>query len=147
MGSTGVGAILFYCVALSTIAVGSAAPADNNGRFISKEALACSNITETSHRKLEGLPSGLCPVQFERMPGIKTVVNSCRPPQPSEQRCCGAFKAFACPYFDLINDNANNGCASQMFYDIIVRGRLSPGLFSYLCHDGAVGLNCGPAPA
>ncbi|TVU15360.1 hypothetical protein EJB05_38878 [Eragrostis curvula] len=39
-------------MALSTIAVGSAAPADNNGRFKSKEALACSNITETSHRKL-----------------------------------------------------------------------------------------------
>ncbi|KAK3142161.1 hypothetical protein QOZ80_4BG0343050 [Eleusine coracana subsp. coracana] len=140
MGSTGA-AILFCWVALSVVAVGSAAPADNNGRFISKEALACSSITETSHRKLGGLP-GVCPVQFEGMPGVSTVINSCRAPQPSARRCCGALKTFACPYRDLLNDNDNNGCASEMFYEIIARGRLTPGLFSYLCHDDAVGLQC-----
>jgi hypothetical protein len=81
-------------------------------------------------------------VQFEGKPGIQTVINSCRSPQPSAQRCCGAFKAFACPYSDLLNDNENNGCASEMFFEIIVRGRLTPGLFSYLCHDDAGGLQC-----
>jgi hypothetical protein len=29
-----------------------------------------------------------------------------------------------------------------MFFEIIVRGRLTPGLFSYLCHDDAGGLQC-----
>jgi hypothetical protein len=32
-------------------------------------------------------------------------------------------------------DNENNGCASEMFFEIIVRRRLTPGLFSWLCHD------------
>jgi hypothetical protein len=32
-------------------------------------------------------------------------------------------------------DNENNGCASEMFFEIIVRRRLTSGLFSWLCHD------------
>lgn len=85
--------------------------------------------------------AGVCPVQFQGMPGVKTVIDSCRPPQQAG-RCCGALKTFACPYRDLLNDNAVNGCASEMFFEIIVQGRLSPGLFSYLCHEGAEGLQC-----
>jgi hypothetical protein len=44
---------------------------------------------------------------------------------------------------ELINDNENNGCASEMFFEIIVRGRLTPGLFSLpLRHDDDAGLQC-----
>lgn len=82
-----------------------------------------------------------CPVRFENAPGIDTVIRSCRG-VPSPARCCGALKTFACPYSELINDNAQNGCANQMFFDILVRGRLHPGLFSQMCVEGAYGLKC-----
>uniref|UniRef100_K3YDH5 GPI-anchored protein LLG1-like domain-containing protein n=1 Tax=Setaria italica TaxID=4555 RepID=K3YDH5_SETIT len=97
----------------------------------------CSNFntTENPSRKLT---SGAAdsPVRFEHARGIGSVIRSCR------GRCCGAFKAFACPYSDLLNDNAENGCASDMFFEINVRGRLHPSLFSQLCVEGPLALQC-----
>jgi len=85
----------------------------------------------------------VCPVRFDHTRGISAVAGSCRDrPVPSAERCCGALKTFACPYSELINDNDHNGCASDMFYQIIVRGRLRPGLFSQLCVEGPLGLQC-----
>jgi hypothetical protein len=43
MGSNGA-AILLYCVALSVVAVGSAAPADKDGKFISRTYGECRSI-------------------------------------------------------------------------------------------------------
>ncbi|KAL6650989.1 hypothetical protein ACP70R_009914 [Stipagrostis hirtigluma subsp. patula] len=142
MGSTGAG-VLFYCVALSMVAVGSATAAggDIPHRFISEDVLkSADNITDTSHRKLIGFPE-VCPVKFENNRQIDVVVNSCRG-TPTAERCCGALKKFACPYTALINNNERNGCASDMFFEIMVRGRLRPGIFSTLCHEGPIGLDC-----
>ena len=80
-------------------------------------------------------------MRFDTSPGLDAVVSSCRG-VPSAQRCCGAFKTYACPYSDVINNNAENGCASAMFFEIDVRGRLRPGLFSQLCAEGPLGLKC-----
>ncbi|KAF8703609.1 hypothetical protein HU200_032429 [Digitaria exilis] len=108
MGSTSKAAMLFYCVALSVVAVGFAVP-EKSPKFISMGALECDNITATtSSRKLAQVE---CPVRFEHVPGLDTVIKSCRG-VPSPQRCCGALKTFACPYRDLIDDNDQNGCAS-----------------------------------
>jgi len=85
--------------------------------------------------------AGGCPVRFDTSPGLDAVVSSCRG-VPSAQRCCGAFKTYACPYSDVINDNSENGCASAMFFEINVRGRLRPGIFSQLCVEGPFGLRC-----
>ncbi|EES11072.1 uncharacterized protein LOC8060212 [Sorghum bicolor] len=114
-------------------------------KFISMGALECSaNITMTKPaRKLGAVVEGVCPVRFDHTRGISAVAGSCRDrPRPSPERCCGALKTFACPYSDLINDNDHNGCASDMFYQIIVRGRLRPGLFSQMCVEGPLGLSC-----
>ncbi|KAL6903648.1 hypothetical protein ACP4OV_004461 [Aristida adscensionis] len=147
MGSTGTG-ILFCCVALSMVAVGSVAAGSSTGagtqpKYISADALKASKLNGTGeHRKLAGFQV-LCPVRFDKQTAkIDAVGNSCRGPAPSEARCCGALKAFACPYTEYLNDNAINGCASQMFWDIQTRCKLSPGLFSFLCHDGPAGLSC-----
>lgn len=143
MGSHGATAILFCCVALSSmVALGSAAPEDAT-KFISVDALECSaNATKASSRKLIAA-QGVCPVRFDQIhsSSMAAVVSSCRG-RPSAARCCGALKAFACPYSDLLNDNAINGCASEMFYEIMVRGRLQPGTFSHLCVEGPQGLQC-----
>lgn len=125
-------------------------------------ALECSgNITKkaaaaASARKLIGVhhrrhaafsnddeeAGPVCPVRFDHTRGISAVWGSCRDrPVVSPERCCGAFKTFACPYSDLINDAAN-GCANDMFFQIIVRGRLRPGLFSQMCVEGPLGLQC-----
>ncbi|KAJ1271757.1 hypothetical protein BS78_06G150100 [Paspalum vaginatum] len=141
MGSSSAAAILFCCVALSSlVAVGRSAATEDPPKFISVGALECSsNITKSSSRKLISV-RGVCPVRFDEM-DMSTVVSSCRG-RPSAARCCGALKDVACPYSDLLNDNENNGCASEMFYQILVRGRLQPGLFSHLCREGPLGLQC-----
>ncbi|OEL29102.1 hypothetical protein BAE44_0009879 [Dichanthelium oligosanthes] len=148
MGSTSTAAMLFYCVALSMVAIGFAVP-EENPKFISMDALfECSNnITETAPRKLvavqgDGNAGAVgCPVRFDRERGVGRVIRNCRG-MPSAERCCGAFKNLACPYSDLINDNSENGCASAMFWEITVRGRLRPGLFSQLCAEGSFGMQC-----
>ncbi|RLM66392.1 uncharacterized protein C2845_PM16G11780 [Panicum miliaceum] len=139
MGSTSTAAMLFCCVALSMVAVGFAVPQEKT-KFISMDALDCSNnITETPSTSRK-LGQGGCPVRFDPSPSMDAVVSSCRG-VPSAPRCCGAFKTYACPYSDVIND-AENGCASAMFFEINVRGRLRPGLFSQLCPEGSFGLKC-----
>ncbi|XP_034604761.1 GPI-anchored protein LLG1-like [Setaria viridis] len=112
MGSTSTTTMLLYCIALSMVAVG----------------LAMSGAADS-------------PVRFEHARGIGSVIRSCRG-VPSAEWCCGAFKAFACPYSDLLNDNAENGCASDMFFEINVRVWLHPSLFSQLCVEGPLGLQC-----
>ncbi|CAL5016094.1 unnamed protein product [Urochloa decumbens] len=139
MGSTSTTKVVFFCVAFSMVAVGSAAQ-ENNLKFISMGALECSNVTETETpgRKLF---EAECPVKFQNNRGVNAVARSCRG-VPSEKQCCGALKAFACPYSDLLNENAVNGCANDMFFEINVRGRLRPGLFSQMCVEGPYGLQC-----
>ncbi|KAL6334706.1 hypothetical protein AAG906_021365 [Vitis piasezkii] len=70
---------------------------------------------------------------------------ACEGPQYSPKLCCGAFKDFACPYADELNDLTND-CASTMFSYINLYGKYPPGLFVSECREGKEGLEC-PAQA
>ncbi|KAL6339329.1 hypothetical protein AAG906_028056 [Vitis piasezkii] len=61
------------------------------------------------------------------------------------KKICGAFKDFACPYADELNDLTND-CASTMFSYINLYGKYPPGLFVSECREGKEGLEC-PAQA
>lgn len=72
----------------------------------------------------------------------------CKGPQYPPVVCCNALKDFACPFADAINDLTTD-CASTMFSYINLYGKYPPGLFSNLCREGKLGLNCtdvGPDP-
>jgi hypothetical protein len=73
------------------------------------------------------------------------ITSKCKGPKYPSDLCCGAFKEFACPYADVLNDLTND-CATTMFSYINVNGNYPPGLFANECKDGKLGLAC-PAPA
>ena len=73
------------------------------------------------------------------------ITSQCEGPQYSPKLCCGAFKDFACPYADELNDLTND-CASTMFSYINLYGKYPPGLFVSECQEGKEGLEC-PAQA
>ncbi|XP_076884688.1 GPI-anchored protein LLG1-like [Bidens hawaiensis] len=81
-----------------------------------------------------------CPVNFEYM-NYTIITSRCKGPQYPAKLCCDAFKDFACPYRDELNDLSND-CASTMFSYINLYGKYPPGLFSNLCRDDKVGLIC-----
>ncbi|XP_071728004.1 GPI-anchored protein LLG1-like [Rutidosis leptorrhynchoides] len=81
-----------------------------------------------------------CPVDFEFM-NYTIITSKCKGPKYPADLCCGAFKDFACPYSDDLNDLSNE-CASSMFSYINLYGNYPPGLFSSLCSDDKVGLVC-----
>lgn len=85
-----------------------------------------------------------CPVNFEFM-NYTIITSRCKGPRYPADLCCGAFKDFACPYADDLNDLTNE-CSSTMFSYINLYGKYPPGLFASLCRDDKFGLNC-PAPA
>ncbi|GMY30734.1 GPI-anchored protein LLG1 isoform X1 [Fagus crenata] len=85
-----------------------------------------------------------CPVNFEFL-NYTIITSKCKGPKYPSDLCCGAFKEFACPYADVLNDLTND-CATTMFSYINVNGNYPPGLFANECKDGKLGLAC-PAPA
>ncbi|WOK92013.1 GPI-anchored protein LORELEI-like [Canna indica] len=71
-----------------------------------------------------------------------TIITSrCKGPQYAANLCCTAFKEFACPYADQLND-ATNDCATTMFSYINLYGKYPPGLFASECREGKEGLAC-----
>ncbi|KAM0941639.1 putative GPI-anchored protein LORELEI [Dioscorea sansibarensis] len=84
-----------------------------------------------------------CPLNFEFM-NYTIITSKCKGPQYPADLCCGAFKEFACPYADEINDLTNN-CASTMFSYINIRAHYPPGLFASECKGGKEGLTCSAA--
>ncbi|KAI3810156.1 hypothetical protein L1987_19766 [Smallanthus sonchifolius] len=75
-----------------------------------------------------------------------TIITSrCKGPQYPPEPCCDAFKEFACPYTDDINDLSNN-CSAQMFHYINSNGNYPIGLFGTLCRDDKIGLICPASP-
>ncbi|XP_015691914.1 GPI-anchored protein LLG1-like [Oryza brachyantha] len=151
MGSSA-GAVLFYCVSLSVVAaaavVSSTAafelpPDVEPDRSISETALASSAATATTtSRKLMGADSAAptCPVRFDQMKGYEALGAKCRN-KATVKECCAAFKALACPYNKLLND-ADNGCADEMFYFIQTKGKLKPGTIFENCLERPQGLKC-----
>ncbi|XP_077222610.1 GPI-anchored protein LLG1-like [Tasmannia lanceolata] len=85
-----------------------------------------------------------CPVNFEFL-NYTIITSQCKGPNYLPTLCCGAFKEFACPYVDEINDGSND-CASTMFSYINLYGKYPPGLFASECKEGKYGLAC-PASA
>uniref|UniRef100_A0A1J3D4F8 GPI-anchored protein LORELEI n=1 Tax=Noccaea caerulescens TaxID=107243 RepID=A0A1J3D4F8_NOCCA len=71
-----------------------------------------------------------------------TIITSrCKGPNYPAKVCCSAFKDFACPFAEALNDEKND-CASTMFSYINIYGRYPPGIFANMCKEGKEGLDC-----
>ncbi|CAN7032046.1 unnamed protein product, partial [Brassica oleracea var. botrytis] len=80
-----------------------------------------------------------CPVNFEFM-NYTIITSQCKGPKYPPKKCCSAFKEFACPYADQLND-LRNDCATTMFSYINLYGKYPPGLFANSCQEKG-GLKC-----
>ncbi|KAG6469240.1 hypothetical protein ZIOFF_073946 [Zingiber officinale] len=85
-----------------------------------------------------------CPIDFENL-NYTIITSKCKGPQYPANFCCTAFKEFACPYVDQLNDAAND-CATTMFSYINLYGKYPPGLFASECREGKEGLACDALP-
>ncbi|KAI8010251.1 GPI-anchored protein LLG1 [Camellia lanceoleosa] len=85
-----------------------------------------------------------CPVNFQIL-NYTIITSRCKAPQYTPSTCCPAFKEFACPYVDALNDLSND-CSTVMFSYINLNGNYPAGLFASLCREGKLGLAC-PATA
>jgi len=81
-----------------------------------------------------------CAVDFENQ-NYTVLTSQCKGPQYPPKVCCEAFKQFACPFADEINDLTTN-CAEVMFSYINIYGKYPPGLFANECKGGEIGLEC-----
>ncbi|KNA20435.1 hypothetical protein SOVF_051600 [Spinacia oleracea] len=81
-----------------------------------------------------------CPVNFESQ-NYTIITSQCKGPKYSADTCCKAFKEFACPFVEDLNDMSNN-CASTMFSYINLYGKYPPGIFANECKEGKNGLEC-----
>ncbi|KAJ8762088.1 hypothetical protein K2173_006752 [Erythroxylum novogranatense] len=81
-----------------------------------------------------------CNVSFENA-DYSVLTSKCKGPTYPPEQCCGAFKEFACPYRDALND-VESDCATAMFSYINLYGKYPPGLFANLCKEGKEGLDC-----
>ncbi|RZC73614.1 hypothetical protein C5167_049097 [Papaver somniferum] len=85
-----------------------------------------------------------CAVNFE-FQNYTIITSQCKGPQYPPKLCCGAFKEFACPFAEDINDLTND-CATTMFSYINLYGKYPPGLFSSECREDKQGLACPDSP-
>ncbi|CAI9088117.1 OLC1v1022362C2 [Oldenlandia corymbosa var. corymbosa] len=85
-----------------------------------------------------------CPISFE-FQNYTIITSKCKGPQYPPDLCCQAFKDFACPFADQINDLSND-CATTMFSYINLYGKYPPGLFASECREGKNGLECPALP-
>ncbi|XP_010497893.1 PREDICTED: GPI-anchored protein LORELEI-like, partial [Camelina sativa] len=67
------------------------------------------------------------------------ITSKCKGPNYPATVCCSAFKDFACPFAEVLNDEKND-CASTMFSYINIYGRYPPGIFANMCKEGKEGL-------
>ncbi|XP_024030406.1 GPI-anchored protein LLG1-like [Morus notabilis] len=81
-----------------------------------------------------------CTINFESQ-NYTIITSQCKGPRYPPQACCQAFKEFACPFTDAINDEQSD-CASTMFSYINLYGKYPPGLFALQCREGKEGLDC-----
>ncbi|XP_044472747.1 GPI-anchored protein LLG1-like [Mangifera indica] len=85
-----------------------------------------------------------CPVNFE-FQNYTIITSQCKGPDYPANSCCNAFKEFACPFADEINDLTTD-CASTMFSYINLHGKYPPGLFAAECREDKEGLPCPALP-
>ncbi|KAL3509383.1 hypothetical protein ACH5RR_028784 [Cinchona calisaya] len=86
-----------------------------------------------------------CSINFETQ-NYTIITSQCKGPNYAPKLCCDAFKEFACPFAEQVND-LKNDCATTMFSYINLYGKYPPGLFANICKDGAQGLECAAAKA
>ncbi|GMI85181.1 LORELEI-LIKE-GPI-ANCHORED PROTEIN 1 [Hibiscus trionum] len=101
-----------------------------------------SSFTSTGRNLLQAKKG--CPVNFEFL-NYTVITSRCKGPKFPPESCCSAFKDFACPYVEQINDLTTD-CASTMFSYINLYGRYPPGLFASECREGKLGLACPGLP-
>ncbi|XP_022752968.1 GPI-anchored protein LLG1-like [Durio zibethinus] len=100
------------------------------------------SFTSTGRNLLQAKKA--CPVNFE-FQNYTIITSQCKGPHYPLDRCCSAFKEFACPYEEQINDLTSD-CASIMFSNINLHGQYPPGLFASECREGKEGLACPASP-
>ncbi|XP_021901072.1 GPI-anchored protein LLG2-like [Carica papaya] len=111
--------------------------------------ISCSSSSQISYDALEShgttgrtllQQKKACPIDFEKE-NYTIITSQCKGPNYPANICCNAFKEFACPFADSIND-MNSDCANTMFSYINLYGRYPPGLFANICKEGQEGLSC-----
>ncbi|KAM7499064.1 hypothetical protein LguiA_023478 [Lonicera macranthoides] len=127
-------ALLFLSFFL-LIGVSTASTLISDGIFGSDASSIGRNLLQTKKA---------CTINFE-FQNYTIITSQCRGPQYPAQSCCAAFKQFACPFADELNDLTND-CASTMFSYINLHGRYPPGLFASECREGQNGLECPVSP-
>ncbi|XP_052177262.1 GPI-anchored protein LLG3-like [Diospyros lotus] len=83
-----------------------------------------------------------CSIDFEHQ-NYTIITSQCKGPRYETTICCKAFRQFACPFTNELNDDKSN-CANTMFGYINTFGKYPPGLFASLCIDTTndKGLGC-----
>lgn len=107
-----------------------------SAEFLPGAALHRPNVGVRS--LLQNLKS--CPISFE-FRNYTIITSQCKGPNYSQELCCNAFKEFACPVAQYINDLTTD-CSSTMFSYINLYGKYPPALFSSLCQGDKYGLAC-----
>ncbi|PIN25121.1 hypothetical protein CDL12_02142 [Handroanthus impetiginosus] len=86
-----------------------------------------------------------CLVDFQSQ-NYTIITSQCKEPDYSPKLCCSAFKEFACPFADELNDLTTD-CAEVMFSYINRIGNYPNGLFASLCREKKEGLECPADPS
>ncbi|XP_020205487.1 GPI-anchored protein LLG2-like [Cajanus cajan] len=119
---------ILYCFLLATFS--------SAGPFISDAVLDSGASTGRALLQVKKA----CKVDFENK-NYTILTSQCKGPAYPPDVCCNAFKQFACPFTDEIND-VTTDCSYVMFSYINVYGKYPPGLFSNECKEGVQGLDC-----
>ncbi|EAY87333.1 hypothetical protein OsI_08737 [Oryza sativa Indica Group] len=125
------GLLLLVVSAAVLVGLASASP------FIS-DSVFLGSVGSTGRSLLQAKKN--CPVNFE-FQNYTIITSKCKGPRFPAKQCCDAFKEFACPFNEYINDESND-CASTMFSYINLYGKYPPGLFANECREGKLGLSC-----
>ncbi|KAK7259869.1 hypothetical protein RIF29_25484 [Crotalaria pallida] len=124
--------VLLFFLALS---VSSSSSSFLSDRIFDSETHTGRNLLQTRKG---------CSVNFEFL-NYTIITSKCKGPSYPPKDCCAAFKEFACPYVDVINDLTSE-CALTMFSYINLYGKYPPGLFAHECREGKLGLACPALP-
>ncbi|KAJ0266987.1 GPI-anchored protein LLG1 [Hirschfeldia incana] len=124
-------ALSSFILVLTVLASFSSSSFISDGVFEPQDLAIGRNLLQTKKA---------CPVNFEFM-NYTIITSQCKGPKFPPKECCGAFKDFACPYTDELNDLSND-CATTMFSYINLYGKYPPGLFANQCQEGKEGLEC-----
>lgn len=81
-----------------------------------------------------------CPLNFQFM-NYTMITSRCKGPHFPHVECCDAFKEFACPYRNYINDESTD-CLTLMLSNIKLYGGYPVGLFSTNCLAGRPLIDC-----